>query len=51
MYVLILDLKHLANKVETSLKTENTTYEKAADSIMSCFRVCASDGFVCFKYY
>jgi len=44
MYVLILDLKYLANKVETSLKSENTTYEKAADSIMSCFRVCASDG-------
>jgi len=44
MYGLILDLKYLASKVETTYKTENTTYEKAADSIMSCFRVCASDG-------
>ena len=50
MYELILDVRYLARKVETThhYNTEITAYEKAADSIMSCFRVCSSDGLVYF---
>lgn len=50
MYALILDLRTLANRVdneEHSSRKERKRgemLEKAADTIMSCFRVCASDG-------
>nr|CAB3264702.1 PCI domain-containing protein 2 [Phallusia mammillata] len=49
MYTLILDLRNFANEVEQEILQHNKgkkgdTLEKAADTIMSCFRVCASDG-------
>lgn len=44
MYTLILDLRFIAGKVKKSGGKQSDTYEKAADSIMSCFRVCGSDG-------
>lgn len=46
MYTLVLDLRFIANKVEenSSKNKETDTFEKAADSIMSCFRICGSDG-------
>lgn len=46
MYTLILDLRLLANNVEKSNEkgSKGDTLEKAADGIMSCFRICGSDG-------
>jgi len=46
MYTLILDLRYFANKIQNCSGGMNKTdaFEKAADSIMACFRVCGSDG-------
>jgi len=47
MYTLILDLRFVAKKMDNKSKTRNKQteiFEKAAETIMSCFRVCGSDG-------
>ncbi|XP_039249809.1 PCI domain-containing protein 2-like isoform X1 [Styela clava] len=49
MYALILDLRTFANNADRELQRtgkgkKGDMLEKAADTVMSCFRVCASDG-------
>ncbi|CAK8687080.1 unnamed protein product [Clavelina lepadiformis] len=49
MYTLVLDLRKLANKVDQEMPKggkgkKGDVLEKAADTIMSCFRICGSDG-------
>ena len=47
MYVLCLDLRLIAGKADQQLETKGgkpgETLEKAAEILMSCFRVCAID--------
>ncbi|XP_063967366.1 PCI domain-containing protein 2-like [Lytechinus pictus] len=51
LYVVIVDLRLFANSAETQLSKKGKgkpgeLLEKAADTMMACFRTCAADGYV-----